>query len=138
MGKEYEYFIEQDNNCAESTLRVADEKYHLGIGAEEVKLVSAFGAGMGCGKTCGALCGALAVIGRLMVNERAHATEGFGELCAEFVHKFEDELGALDCETLKAMYRTEELRCLKTVELATKVLDEFLAEHTGRGKKEGT
>ena len=80
MGKEYEYFIEQDNNCAESTLRVADEKYHLGIGAEEVKLVSAFGAGMGCGKTCGALCGALAVIGKLMVDKRAHATEGFGAL----------------------------------------------------------
>lgn len=127
---EYDYFITADNNCAESTLRVANDKYELGLSDEDIKLVSAFGAGMGCGRTCGALCGALAVIGKMKVKERAHATEGFPELCGAFVQRFEKELGSIECETLKAKYRTEELRCLKTVELAIKVLDDFLSEQT--------
>ncbi len=124
----YDYFITQDYNCAESILRLADERYGLGLREQDFKLVSAFGGGLGCEKTCGALCGALAAIGRLRVEDRAHATENFKELCAGFVQRFEDELGSINCDALKLKYRNEETRCLKTVVLAAHVMDAYLKE----------
>lgn len=124
----YDYFITRDYNCAETILRVADEQYGLGLREQDFKLVSAFGSGLGCEKTCGALCGALAAIGRLKVEERAHVTENFKELCAGFVQKFEDELGSIDCDMLKLKYRNDETRCLKTVVLAAHALDAYLKE----------
>lgn len=124
----YDYYITRDDNCAESILRAADAEYGLGLREQDFKLVSAFGGGLGCEKTCGALCAALAVIGRLRVQDRAHATENFSELCAGFVKRFEDELGSIDCDLLKLKYRTEETRCLKTVELAARTLDAYLKE----------
>ncbi|MCC8060803.1 MAG: C-GCAxxG-C-C family protein [Clostridiales bacterium] len=129
---EYSYYIEQDNNCAESMLRAANDRYNLGLEEESIKLISAFGGGMGCGKTCGALCGALAALGKMEVKGRAHATEGFSESCRAFVEKFEKELGDTDCAVLKGMYYTEELRCLETVERTANVLSDFIEERKKR------
>jgi len=126
--KAYEYFITRDHNCAETTLLAAGEEYGLGIGPEEMKLVSAFGGGMGCGKLCGVLAGSMAALGRLAVNGRAHATENFGPLCAGLCESFEAGLGSLKCSDLKARYRTEELRCLKTVELGLDVFEAYVKE----------
>ena len=125
-ARAYEYFITKDNNCAESTLRAINDEYGLGLKEEDFKLVSAFGAGMGCGRTCGALCGALAAIGYLKVQQRAHATPNFGALCKGFVEKFQNDLGSIECDELKAKYRNDQVRCLKTVELASKAFDEYM------------
>ena len=48
-------FLDGNYNCAEVVLLWADERYGLGIPAEDVRLVSGFGGGMGCGENCGAL-----------------------------------------------------------------------------------
>ena len=124
----YEYFITKDHNCAETALLSISEEYGLGIGPEEMKLVSAFGGGMGCGKLCGVLAGSMAGLGKLAVNGRAHATEGFGPLCAGLCEKFEADLGSLKCSDLKAMYRNDEVRCLKTVELGLQVFEAYAKE----------
>lgn len=92
------------------------------------KLVSGFGGGMGCERTCGAVCGALAALGYLRANGRAHATEGFRELCAGFVAKVEQECGSIECSALMARYRTEETRCLGTVLRVADILDAYLEE----------
>ena len=126
--KAYEYFIVKDHNCAETALLAISEEYGLGIGPEEMKLVSAFGGGMGCGKLCGVLAGSMAALGRMAVDGRAHATENFGPLCAGLCERFEAGLGSLKCADLKAMYRTEELRCLKTVELGLDVFEAYAKE----------
>lgn len=124
----YDYFITQDYNCAETILMAANDTYGLGLREQDFKMVSAFGGGLGCEKTCGALCGVLAVLGCLKVTGRAHATENFKELCANFVQKFENDLGSIDCDALKLKYRDEETRCLKTVALAARALEEYLKE----------
>ncbi len=124
----YEYFITKDHNCAESALLSISEEYGLGIGPEEMKLVSAFGGGMGCGKLCGVLAGSMAALGKLAVNEKAHATENFGPLCAGLCEAFQAGLGSLKCEDLKAMYRNDEVRCLKTVELGLDVFETYAKE----------
>lgn len=126
--KAYEYFISKDHNCAESVLLAISEEYGLDIGPEEMKLVSAFGGGMGCGKLCGALAGGMAALGKIAVNGRAHATEDFGPLCAGLYEKFGTVLGSTQCEELKPIYRNDEVRCLKTVELALEVFEAYAAE----------
>ena len=127
--KAYEYFITKDHNCAETALLAISEEYDLDIGQEEMKLVSAFGGGMGCGKLCGVLAGSMAALGKLAVNGRAHATENFGPLCAGLCENFEASLGSLKCADLKPLYRTEELRCLKTVELGLEVFESYAKEN---------
>src|SRR5699024_11372818 len=67
-------YLEEDNNCAETLLRAASEAYGLDVSPEDTRLIAAFGGGMGCGGTCGALAGALAVLGRVAIEGRAHAT----------------------------------------------------------------
>ena len=121
----YEYFITRDHNCAESSLLAINDEYGLGIGPEEMKLVSAFGGGMGCGRLCGVLAGSMAGLGKLAVKEKAHATENFGPLCAGLCEKFEAGLGSLNCAELKAKYRNDEVRCLKTVELGLEVFEDY-------------
>ena len=127
-SKAYEYFITQDHNCAETALLAIRDAYGLDIGPEEMKLVSAFGGGMGCGMLCGVLAGSMAALGKLAVNGRAHATEGFGPLCAGLYENFNTCLGSTKCEELKRMYRNDEVRCLKTVELGLDVFEAYAKE----------
>ena len=47
------YYLDKDYNCAETTLRLINDKYDLGLAEEDYKLVSGFGGGFGCGITCG-------------------------------------------------------------------------------------
>ena len=87
---------------------------------------------MGCGNTCGALSAAMSVLSLLFCGDKAHETEGFKELCAEYVDTFKASLGSDNCEELKARYRYPEgddRRCLITVEKAADVLEAFIASH---------
>ena len=126
--KAYEYFITRDHNCAESALLAISEEYGLNIGPEEMKLVSAFGGGMGMGKLCGVLAGSMAGLGKLAVKEKAHATENFGPLCAGLYEALQAGLGGTECAELKPMYRNDEVRCLRTVELGLEVFEAYARE----------
>lgn len=127
-NRAYEYFITKDHNCAETSLLAASDEYGLDIGPEEMKLVSAFGGGMGCGKLCGVLAGSMAALGKLAVNGRAHATQDFDSLCAGLCEAFKAGLGSTECAELKPMYRNDEVRCLKTVELGLDVFEAYAKE----------
>jgi C_GCAxxG_C_C family probable redox protein len=126
--KAYKYFIETDHNCAESALLAINEEYGLDLRPDDFHLVSAFGGGMGCGKLCGVLAGCMAACGKMNVTDRAHATAGFGDLCAALYQAFETRLGSTVCAELKPMYRNDTVRCLKTVELGLEVFEEFAKE----------
>ena len=127
-NRAYEYFITKDHNCAETSLLAASDEYGLDIGPEEMKLVSACGGGMGCGKLCGVLAGSMAALGKLAVNGRAHATQDFDSLCAGLCEAFKAGLGSTECAELKPMYRNDEVRCLKTVELGLDVFEAYAKE----------
>ncbi|MDO4564306.1 MAG: C-GCAxxG-C-C family (seleno)protein [Clostridia bacterium] len=122
------YYLEQDYNCAEAIAHAANEVYGLGLSKDSLKLMSGFGGGMCCGKTCGAVCAALAVISRCAVSERAHATCGFKELCADFILKCEKGFESLDCAIIKDRNATEAERCYKTVECVIDLLEAYRAE----------
>ena len=127
-----EIYLQEDNNCAETLLRAASEAYGLDLSPEDTRLIAAFGGGMGCGGTCGALAGALAVLGRVAIEGRAHATPGFRERCAALVQRFERELGSRECDAIKARhFKDDGTRCLHTVCAAADLLDDFLLELRG-------
>ena len=125
-----EYYLEKDNNCAETTLHIINDKYGLNLSAEDFKLVGAFGAGFGCGITCGALCGAMAALGKMTITGRAHGTEGFKNLCADYVKAFREKMTYTDCEKIKEMnFREDGTRCIYTVEGNAELFDEFVKAH---------
>ena len=127
-----DFYMNQNYNCGECILRAANKAYDLGLDERALKLASGFGAGMGCGNTCGALSAAMSVLSLLFCGDKAHETEGFKELCAEYVDTFKASLGSDNCEELKARYRYPEgddRRCLITVEKAADVLEAFIASH---------
>lgn len=121
------YYLGGDYNCAESVMLAANEAYGFGLDAEtSLKLVSAFGGGMGCGKLCGAVAGSMAALGFAAVTGRAHATEGFKDLCAETAAKLEAALGSTECAQVKPAFFCEETRCLGAVKAACAVLEKRL------------
>ena len=127
-----DFYMNQNYNCGECILRAANKAYDLGLDERAFKLASGFGAGMGCGNTCGALSAAMSVLSLLFCGDKAHETEGFKELCAEYVDTFKASLGSDNCEELKERYRYPEgddRRCLITVEKAADVLEAFIASH---------
>lgn len=126
--KLYDYYIEKDYNCAEAVLRTANEEYGLNLDETALRLVSGFGGGMGCGDACGALCGAMAVISALLVEGRAHGTDGFPDKCGTFARRFEQKEGSTRCDAVKPVNFAEGSRCFKTVEDAYVLLEQFLKE----------
>lgn len=126
--KLYENYIEKDYNCAEALIRTASEEYKLGIKDEALRLMSGFGGGMGCGDACGALSSAISVISILFVADKAHATAGFSDKCSEYCRRFEQQQGSTKCSLIKEKNVAEGRRCLKTVEDAYALLEEFLME----------
>ena len=129
-----EYFLQKDYNCAESIFLAANRELGLGLSEADARLVSAFGGGMGCGSVCGALAGAMAVLGYCCVRERAHATAGFGGMCAALKEAFEARMGGILCQDLKPRYATPEQRCAALVEEAADVLEAQLRELEARGQ----
>ena len=118
------YYLEGDYNCAESVLLAANEEYGFGLDKEHCHyLVSAFGGGMGCGLLCGAIAGAMAALGQQAVCGRAHATEGFKDLCASAAAELEHALGGVNCAVIKPALFKENVRCLETVCRAADVLE---------------
>lgn len=132
------YYLTQDYNCAETTLHIINDQYRLGLTDEDFKLVGGFGAGFGCGITCGALAGAVAALGKMTITQRAHATEGFRELCADYCAAFGDALGSTDCIHIKEKYFDgPETRCLAAIRKAAGCFEAFawergLSGETGR------
>ena len=128
MGKEREYFIDKDYNCAESTLRLANDKYDLGLTDDEMKLVSACGGGFSSGLSCGVLCASAAVISKKLVATKSHDCEELKPTMIAFVERFREVCGGTDCSVLKPLHFKEGQRCLEMVELGEKVLDDFMAK----------
>lgn len=124
-----DYFLNQDFNCAETTLRIINDEYSLGLQEQDFKLVSGFGAGCGSGIICGALAGAIAALGAMTVKQRAHEDPNFKLLCGEYCAAFEKALGSTNCADLRPRYFREDIRCAEAIEAAADCFEAFVREH---------
>lgn len=123
-----ELYLEKDFNCAEATLMAVNEEYNLSLDENSIKLIGAFGGGMGCGKVCGALAAAIAAIGRMEIEQRAHATATLKEHCGEYVARFVEFAGDTECALVKERFFVEGQRCLDTVVGNAELFKAFLEE----------
>ena len=119
-------FSELDLNCAESTMAGACEALGIELAEGELKVMGGFGGGLGCGRLCGALSGSIAALGKLLVTDRAHVTEGLGKACGEYCALFEKEFGGIDCADLRARLIPPGGKCNSIVERNAEMLEEYI------------
>lgn len=121
------YYLENGYNCAEATLMAMAEEKGFDLGQDDIKLIGAFGGGMGCGEACGALCASIAILGKLLIREKAHATLELKAVCTEYVTRFRETMGgSIDCRDIKPRNTIEGQRCYKTVKDNYELLEETL------------
>jgi C_GCAxxG_C_C family probable redox protein len=123
------YSPEHDLNCAEAMLYAANDVYRLGLTSETLHAIAGFGGGMAIEETCGALAGAVAVMGILLVEDRAHESVELKESVTAFLRQYKKQMGTINCKVLKDQYREEDpVKCRVIVREAAKLLEEILAE----------
>lgn len=120
------YDVEYDLNCSETIIYAANEEYDLNLSKDALKTMAAFGGGMAIESVCGAATGAIAVIGIMFTEISGHKSPRVKELTQEFMSEFEKALGTLECDKLKEEYREDEVRCLRMVETAGKILEDII------------
>lgn len=121
-----EYYIKRNLNCTETMLSAANDVYQLGLDKNALKMAAGFGGGMYVGSTCGALAGGIMVIGRLFVEDNAHGSPKLKGLVREFLQRYHEKMGEVNCANLKAKYYKGEVRCLDVVKEAGIILDEII------------
>lgn len=130
------YFYKGGLNCAESTLRCLIEEGVIDAPPEAVRMMTGFGGGMQRGTTCGAVVGAVAALGWATGRtEPGQSREASARVVREFLRRFEESFGTLDCRTLQAtyvkdhapksegMYRSCTVFVEKAVELVREILE---------------
>ena len=118
----------EDFNCAEKILYGANVAYHLGLNQDACKMIAGFGGGMGVEKLCGAVAGSIAVLSLLFVEECGHKSPKIKPLTKEFLERYEQKMGSIDCAPLKKAHRQEEsVKCLYVIAAAAEILDDIIA-----------
>lgn len=129
------YEDEYDLNCAETILYAANEEYDLNLTKETFKTMAAFGGGMAIEDTCGVATGAISVLGIMFTDERAHESDYVKVLTKEFMEAFKERCSTLNCAKLKELYRNDEIRCIKIVEVGAELLDEIIKREAVQNSK---
>lgn len=131
------YFYNGGLNCAESTLRCLIGEETIDAPLEAVRMMTGFGGGMQRGTTCGAVVGAVAALGWATGRtEPGEFREVSARVVREFLRRFEERFGTLDCRTLQATYVNDHAlksegmyrSCTVFVETAVELVRKILAE----------
>lgn len=126
------YGDQEDFNCAEKILYGANQAYKLNLDPRALKLSAGFGGGMAVGGVCGALTASVMVLGDLFVKNNAHESTKIKELTSELFAAYQQEMGEINCDPLKARYRTEELKCQNVIAAAANILDQIVERESHR------
>lgn len=121
-----------DLNCSEKLLYGANWAYDLKLSPESLKLSAGFGGGMGVESVCGVVTGAIMVLSHLYVKQNAHESNRIKDLENEFIDAIKSELGFIDCKTLKAEYRNDEIKCSLIIFKAAEILDRIVARENAK------
>ena len=120
------YGEKDDFNCAEKILYGANQVYHLGLDQQALKMSAGFGGGMAIESVCGALTASIMVLGCLFVKKNAHESSKIKDLTQELFTSYGNEMHTINCDTLKAEHRTEDLKCRKVIAKAAEILDKII------------
>lgn len=121
---------EEDFNCAEKIVYGANKAYNMGVSEVDLKLSAGFGGGMGIESTCGVITGGIMVLGRVFTETVQHQSDRLRPLTDEFLTRYKDLMGSLECKPLKEAHRTDEVGCSQVILEAAKILDEIIIRET--------
>ena len=132
MLKEYidqGFGIREDLNCAEQILHGANDVYQLGLDKKCLQLAGGFGGGMAVEDACGVVTGACMVFSAVYIEERARVTPELKPVISEYIRRFEQELGTINCARLKDRHCREPEFCRPIISKGAEILDQVLQEH---------
>lgn len=118
------YFAGLGYNCAETTLRAANEAWEMDMDENAFRLMGGFGGGMGIRNVCGAVSGGVAALSYYYVRGSGHQSPLLMAKVRRFQELTAARLGAIDCAYLMPKYQTPLESCLPTIRLVAAVLDE--------------
>lgn len=126
-------YTEKNTNCAETLLEACNQTYHLGLDSSSIRLMGGFGGGLQTGSVCGALCGCTAALSALLIEDKAHECRPLHEAEVLLIRNFRSLLGDTLCSKIKPVHHSSETRCLDTVLLAAKAMDQTVYQLIERG-----
>ncbi len=129
MKSARDYYLDENYNCAEATIRGANDSLGLGLSGEAMKLLSGCGGGMSSGMTCGVLCGCVAALGSMLTEEKGHLSPRLKPGVSGFVKLFAETFGATDCRDLQPVYKRDGIRCAILVEQAQELFNKYVEEN---------
>lgn len=129
MKSARDYYLDENYNCAEATIRGANDSLGLGLDDKAMKLLSGCGGGMSCGMTCGVLCSYVAALGELLTEEKGHLSPALKPGVSGFVKLFSETFGGTDCRDLQPKYKREGIRCAVLVEEAQDLFARYVEDH---------
>ncbi len=122
------HYQNNNYNCAETMIMACNDTFQLNLPEYTSKLMAGFGSGLYTGNLCGALIGCTSALSFMMVESKAHETEKLPYAQRLLVRNFRTLLTDTQCAKLKSIHHTQEERCLPTVLLAAKALNQTLAQ----------
>lgn len=115
-----------DLNCAETIVYAANEEFNMNLDGNSLKSAAAFGGGMAIEDVCGVVTGSLIILGILFTKKRAHESDRIKTLTTEYITRFQNALGTLNCKQLKAEYKTDLERCSKMLYEGAVILENII------------
>lgn len=120
----HHYFHGLGYNCAETTLRAADEAWELHLPEEAFRLMGGFGGGMGVQGVCGAVSGGVAALSHYYVHITGHQSPLLMAKAKIFQERVAEHMGSTACAHLMPKYLTEKESCMPSITLIAEILDE--------------
>ncbi len=118
------YFHGLGYNCAETTLRAANEAWELNLPEEAFRLMGGFGGGMGVKGVCGGVSGGVAALSHYYVRISGHQSPLLMAKAKIFQELVAERMGSTACADLMPKYLTEKESCMPTISLIAEILDE--------------
>lgn len=119
----------EDLNCAEKILYGANKIYDLKIDKNDLKLAAGFGGGMGAGITCGIITGSIMAFSKAFIIEKGHENSFLKEIELEFITRFQEKMGEINCSPLVEKYRSPTNGCDYILLEACKIFDDIMARY---------
>lgn len=131
MLKDYyeKYYFEQNYNCAETLIRVANDYYNLRLHDRDMIMLGAYGGGIQTGNTCGAILAAASVLSMKYVEQKAHESKDIKPITTALIREFNKKYGSVQCKDIKPQSFDPQFRCRNTVEAACDILEAVITDY---------
>lgn len=122
------YRKENDLSCSEAMIKAGNEYFDLKMHQDCFRAFSGFSGGMFGNCTCGAVTSAVSILSLLYVEKGAHTSPLMKKKVARFVELFREEMLSTECNKLKELHHTPEIRCQKMMLVAAKLVEQIVNE----------